>query len=148
MGRPEPARGDEQVARKPVADRALELAGGVADDPQLGRLDAGGEQRLREVGPVAVGPFAAHELRAGDDDAGAQPAQALRTPLAVTVSEAGRSPPSGTRLPPTVMTRFSGELMLIQKSLPWRPVNGSRLPLSIVPAKRSCPPGPPRCTAT
>ncbi len=96
----------------------FELAGGIADDPQLGRLDAGGQQRLREVGPVAVRPLAAHELRAGDDDAGAQPAQALRTPLAVTVSEAGRSPPSGTRLPPTVMTRFSGELMLIQKSLP------------------------------
>ena len=39
VGRPEPARDDEQVAREPVAERALELVGGVADDPQLGRLD-------------------------------------------------------------------------------------------------------------
>jgi len=80
-----------------VADRRLELGGLVADDPDLRGLDAQGEQRAREERAVEVGTVAADELRARDDDRGAQRrggarAQAAcpRQPAGVIVSTQGR----------------------------------------------------------
>jgi hypothetical protein len=70
--RPETAGGDEQVALEPGLQRRAELRRDVADDPQLGGIDPELEQRAREERPVEVRPVAADELRAGDDDRGAQ----------------------------------------------------------------------------
>ena len=70
--RAEAAGADEQVVPEAVAERRLELCGRVADDAHLDRLDAEREQRAGEEGAVQVGAVAADELRARDDDRGAQ----------------------------------------------------------------------------
>ncbi len=116
MGRPEPAGDDEQVAAQALGERGRELLGVVADDAHLGRLDRRARARLAgEEGAVEVAAVAADELRAGDEDRGARAAQSACTPPGVTVSASGRLPASATRLPPTMIARFSGELTLSQK---------------------------------
>ena len=145
VGRAEAARDDEQLAGEPLPQGRFDVVCSVTDDPDLGRLDPEREQRAREKRPVPVVAVAADELRAGDDDRRAYLAQSGCTPLGVTVSACGRYPESGMLLPPTVITRFSGELTSSQKRLP---ANGSTLPRSIVPWKRIFPAGPPLWTAT
>src|SRR5262249_32879658 len=98
-----------------------------------GRLDSEYEQRPGQVRPVQVGSVAADELRAGEDDRGVE-RQAVCTPLAVTFSTTGFNPESGTCLPPTTMTRVSGELTLTHNRLPGRRKNGvGGLPFAGVP---------------
>jgi hypothetical protein len=61
----------------------------VPDDPDLGGLDPQAQQCLSEKRTVQVVAIAADELRAGDDERGADPAQSARTPIGVTVSDSG-----------------------------------------------------------
>src|SRR5262249_52992767 len=148
VGRAEPARADEEVVAEPVADRRLELRRRVADDPDLRRLDPVREQRAREEGTVEVGAVAADELGAGDDDSGARArrqAGCPRQPPGVTVRTHGRYPATWTRLPATVMTRFSGAPTFSQKRLP---LKACVSPRSSVPSKRIFPVALVRLTIT
>ena len=67
--RPEPTRARDEIGRgERLAQRRLELVGVVADDLDPRRLEPEREQRASEERAVQVGPVAAHELAARDDD--------------------------------------------------------------------------------
>jgi len=124
----------------------------VADDPHLGGLEAERGERAREERTVLVGAVAANELRARDEHpragrsgAAGRRAQPSCQPCGVTVITRGRNPPTVTRCPPTLITRFSGALTLSQKRLPR---NGSRSPFSTIPSNTTAPEGPSRRIAT
>ena len=68
MRRAQPAGDDAQIGLQPFAERSGELTGRVADDRDPCRLEAEREQLAGEKRPVQVGPVAADELAAGDDD--------------------------------------------------------------------------------
>jgi hypothetical protein len=72
VSRAEPGRRHQHVAREAGTQSRLELGLDVSDDPDLGRLDPEPEQRSGEERPVEIPPVAADELRAGEDDRGAQ----------------------------------------------------------------------------
>ena len=71
-GRAEPAARDDQVdpLAGEEAQRRLEVLGAVADDDDVGDLDAQLAEPLRDPGPVAVGDPAGQDLGAGDEDPG------------------------------------------------------------------------------
>ena len=71
-GRPQAAGGDDQVQplRGAEAQRRLEVLGAVADEEDVGDLDAQLREALGDPGPVAVGDPTGQHLGPGDDDAG------------------------------------------------------------------------------
>jgi hypothetical protein len=90
VGRPQAARGYEQVGAEPIAKRRFELVLSVADDRDPRGLEAELEELAREKGTVSVGPLPADELAAGDDEERPGPRQfaagARSTPDASTKS--------------------------------------------------------------
>ena len=136
---PEPARAGDEIRRgERVAQRRLELAGVVADDLDPRRLEPEGEQRASEERAVQIGPVAAHELAAGDDDhrpraacARAQLASAAKIFFAVTKTPCALTAGASlTRLPFSFTSTFAGVSSRIQSTLPSK---RCRWPRSSVP---------------
>ena len=110
VGRPEAARDDEQVVPEPGLGAPPRARRGrrrrSASRPARSRARAASRARN---GPLQVGAVAADELRAGDDDRGAQRGSARRARRSASRSSStGFSPLSGTCLPPTLMREVLG----------------------------------------
>ena len=97
---PSPPETRQQVGVEPVPQRRLELVRLVADDRDPRGLDAEREQLSREERAVQVGPLAADELAAGDDDRRARRASsAARGEPAGVTSVSARAAGAATALP-------------------------------------------------
>src|SRR5256714_12362458 len=68
MRRPEAARDDAEIRLQTRAQRRLELLRRVADDDDLRRIDAQGDELAREKRTVQIAAVAANQLAAGNDD--------------------------------------------------------------------------------
>jgi hypothetical protein len=68
VGRAQPTRDDAEIRAQPLSERRLELVFVVADDRNQCRLEPEPYELARKERPVAIGPVAADELAAGDDD--------------------------------------------------------------------------------
>jgi hypothetical protein len=130
--RPEPAGARHEIGRRDgLANGGLELGGIVADDLDPPGLDPEREQRASEERAVEIGPLAAHELTARDDDHGprarwrpAQLASAAKIFFAVTKTPCALTAgASFTRLPFSFTSTFRGVSSCSQSTLPskrWR----------------------------
>src|SRR5205807_1978408 len=110
MRRAEPARDDAEIGSQPFAEGSLQLLRPVADDRDPRRLEAEAKRLAREKRAVPVGPLAADELAAGDDERGARPARKAQ-------------PAVRTRLKPlrvTTTARPSGKARRVPFSVAWR----------------------------
>jgi hypothetical protein len=133
MGRPEPARDDEQVVPQPLLEGGEQIARIVADDRDPRRIDAQPEQGRSEVRTISVVPVAADELGARRDDRRARATyDAGRQPVGVTKITCGFAPGTCTRWPRTAMRRFSGLEIVTQSLLPRIAAVGS--PFETVPS--------------